>query len=74
MKAVKYHLENKFLVTGAETLEPRPHVPHDSREGAINRARQILVNEGNRQQACIVWAPIAVVELQHPPIIVRDLV
>lgn len=69
---MKHHLEDKFLITGADTLSPRPCMPHESRAIAIEKATG-MVQSATGPDAAIIWAPVAIVSRSLPPVIVRDL-
>jgi hypothetical protein len=62
------HLLNKFLVTGADTLQPRPYTPHASEANAIISAKSMLANTGTAQDAVIIWKPFRVVRRKYLPL------
>ena len=59
-------LEAKFLVTGSDSLYPKPVVTHRSVESAVQSATTLVTNNNFTQHGAIVWKPFRLVRRKAP--------
>lgn len=55
-------LLTKFLITGGNTIDPRPRTPQASLTGAIDNARKMVANRGFTDDCAIIWKPSHIVK------------